>query len=381
MTDALLMLEDGNVFEGESFGSERETFGEVVFNTSMTGYQEVLTDPSYNGQIVAMTYPHIGNYGVNDEDPESAKPRVAGFVVRDLPETYSSWRANKSLREYLADNDVVGITEIDTRRLTRLIRDTGAMRGAITSRQNADAVLERIRQSPNMLGADLTGNVTARQAYDWDPETSTYRVAALDYGIKFNILRELNRRGCSVKVYPSTTPADVLLADGPDGVFISNGPGDPEAVIHASAQIAALFGRVPVFGICLGHQLMAIAAGLETFKLPFGHRGCNHPVSRLSDGAVEITTQNHGFAVSPEPFGFVPPSAPGEALPRGLTAPTRFGDVEITHLNLNDYTIEGLRFADHLSSCVQYHPEAGPGPHDSGYLFDSFVSMMQTASS
>jgi carbamoyl-phosphate synthase small subunit len=374
---ALLVLEDGEAFEGIVFGSTSDGFGEVVFNTGMTGYQEVLTDPSYEGQVVTMTYPHIGNYGVNDVDLESARPRVAGFVVRDVPPAWSSWRGSGSLGDYLERWGIPGICEVDTRRLTRHIRDRGAMRGAISSEMlDPAALVERVGASPSIVGRDLVRSVSTDKPFHRPVEGARHRVAAYDFGIKWNILRQLNEHGCEVTVYPAATPPEDVLADRPDGVFLSNGPGDPEAVRYGIEAAGALLGEVPLFGICLGHQLLALALGLETFKLRFGHRGVNHPVVRLADGAIEITTQNHGFAVRPEPFGFDPPSAPGEPLPVGAVAATPFGKVELTHLNLNDYTIEGFRLLDVPAFAVQYHPEAGPGPHDARYLFSQFEELM-----
>jgi carbamoyl-phosphate synthase small subunit len=375
---AILVLEDGAVFEGEAFGSSTDAMGEVVFNTGMTGYQEVLTDPSYDGQIVTMTYPHVGNYGTNEEDQESSKPRVAGFVIRDLPPSWSSWRGRRSLEEYLSEWQIPGITEIDTRRLTRHIREKGAMRGAFSSSQlDAADLIERIRAIPKMIGSDLTGNVSATQAYTWAAPDERFRVAAYDFGIKFNILRQLNERGCSVTVFPSSAEPGALLATDPDGIFLSNGPGDPEAVRKGIESVRSLIGAKPMFGICLGHQLIGLALGLPTYKLRFGHRGINHPVARLSNGAIEITTQNHGFSVSEDAFGFDPPARPGEPLPSGAEAKTKYGTVELTHINLNDYTVEGFRLKDEPVFAVQYHPEAGPGPHDARYLFDEFVQLME----
>lgn len=380
MTPAVLLLEDGETFEGVGFGAEKEAFGEVVFNTGMTGYQEVLTDPSYDGQIVTMTYPHVGNYGINDEDVESTRPRVSGFVIRDLPPAWSSWRGKRSLEDYLLEQGVAGISEVDTRRLTRHIRERGAMRGVI-ARADGDgqARHERLLDHPQMAGSDLVRNVSVSEPYEYPCSDPKYRVAAYDFGIKFNILRLLADHGCAVTVYPAVTPATEVLASRPNGVFLSNGPGDPEAVRYGIDAVRSLLGQVPVFGICLGHQLMALAAGLPTYKLRFGHRGINHPVARLGDGAIEITTQNHGFAVSSAPFGFDLPSRPGAALPSGALAPSEFGRVELTHLNLNDYTIEGFEFGDEPAFCVQYHPEAGPGPHDARYLFDRFTQLMEGA--
>ncbi|MGH2773057.1 MAG: glutamine-hydrolyzing carbamoyl-phosphate synthase small subunit [Actinomycetota bacterium] len=398
MKPAVLVLEDGEVFEGVSFGADSEALGEVVFNTSLSGYQEVLTDPSYDGQIVVMTYPHIGNYGVNGQDAESHRVWVKGFVIRDLPVAWSSWRGEQSLQDYLESAGIAGITEIDTRRLTRHIREKGAMRGAISRRSPREAI-ESVAAAPVMAGSDLTGNVTTPEPYKWeahgekpiaapDPEgiadaaqleieAPRFSVAAYDFGIKHNILRLLSAHGCEVSVYPASTPASQILAGDYDGVFISNGPGDPEAVGGGIESVRRLIGKVPVFGICLGHQLIALAAGLTTYKLRFGHRGINHPVARLSDGSVAITTQNHGFAVAEAPFGFTPPSGPGDPLPRDAVARTAFGKAQLTHLNLNDYTVEGFRLLDEPVFAVQYHPEAGPGPHDSNYLFEDFCRLME----
>lgn len=381
MRAALLVLEDGSVFDGASFGAQGEAFGEVVFNTGMSGYQEVLTDPSYDGQIVTMTYPHIGNYGVNEEDVESSTVRVEGFVVRDVPVVWSSWRGRKSIDQYLDESNIVGITEVDTRKLTRIIRNVGAMRGAISTKElDPSKLLSRIREFPSIVGLDLVRNVSTTEPYQWpmsDGVSARYQVAAYDYGIKFNILRLLAQHGCAVTVYPASVPASEVLASSPDGVFLSNGPGDPEAVSYGIRACEELIGKVPVFGICLGHQLMALAAGFSTYKLRFGHRGINHPVARLADGAIEITTQNHGFAVAADAFGYEPPASPGAGLPDPSFADSDFGKIELTHLNLNDYTIEGLKFLDQPAFCVQYHPEAGPGPHDARYLFDAFIELMR----
>jgi len=374
---SLLVLEAGEVFEGEGFGAPADAVGEVVFNTGMTGYQEVLTDPSYRGQIVTMTYPHIGNYGLNPDDTEGARPHVAGFVIRDLPVAWSSWRGRQGLDEYLREWGVAGITEIDTRRLTRHLRSAGAMRGAIAPAGSDPAtVVERLAGHRSMVGADFVSEVTAGEPYEWPCDNARWRVAAYDFGIKTNILRQLAAHGCAVTVYPASTPAADLLAGDPDGVFLSNGPGDPEAVGYGIAAVKDLLGRVPVFGICLGHQLLGLALGLPTFKLPFGHHGSNHPVARLADGRVEITTQNHGFAVAGGPFGFEAPLSPGAALPQGLTAASPHGPVRLTHVNLNDYTVEGFALVDEPAFAVQYHPEAGPGPHDPRYLFDDFCELM-----
>ncbi|MBW3591468.1 MAG: glutamine-hydrolyzing carbamoyl-phosphate synthase small subunit [Actinobacteria bacterium] len=376
MKPALLVLEDGETFEGEALGHAGSTQGEVVFNTGMTGYQEVLTDPSYHGQIVVMTYPHIGNYGVNPEDPESSEPQVSGFVIRNLPAVWSSWRASGGLEQYLADHRVVGITEVDTRRLTRHIRDKGAMRGVVsTLGEDAEALAGRARQAPSISDGDLVGAVTGTEPLVWPATGKTlYRVAAFDFGIKHNILRMLAQRGCEVAVYPARTPASEPLAAGADGVFVSNGPGDPKNVEYGVKELRALLGKTPVFGICLGHQLMALAAGLSTYKLPFGHHGANHPVMRLIDSQVEISTQNHGFAVSESAFGYDPSAGRPEA---GMAAGTSLGPARLTHVNLNDQTIEGFELADQAAFSVQYHPEAGPGPHDSRYLFDWFTNLME----
>ncbi|MGH2812118.1 MAG: glutamine-hydrolyzing carbamoyl-phosphate synthase small subunit [Actinomycetota bacterium] len=375
----MLVLEDGEVFEGVTFGAPVEAFGEVVFNTGMCGYQEVLTDPSYQGQIVTMTYPHVGNYGVNREDVESRWPRVAGFVIRDLPPRWSSWRGEASLSDYLAEHEIAAITEVDTRRLTRHIRDKGAMRGAISAAEADPArMVSRVREIPEMIGLDLVVEVSTTEPYEWPCEDPQFEVAAYDYGIKFNILRLLSAHGCRVTVYPAKTPAAEILRSNPDGVFLSNGPGDPEAVEYGVRAVGELLGKVPVFGICLGHQLLGRAVGLDTYKLKFGHRGVNHPVLKLADGSIEITTQNHGFAVEAGPFGFDPPDRPGRPLPEGLVADGEFGKIELTHVNLNDYTVEGFSLVEAPAFSVQYHPEAGPGPHDARYLFDEFIRMMDT---
>jgi len=373
--DAVLALENGTTFHGKAAGAEGQTGGEVVFNTSMTGYQEVLTDPSYAGQIVTMTCPEIGNYGVTGDDEESRGTQVAGFIIRSESPMASNWRASGSLRQYLIDNGIVAIADIDTRALTRLLRSSGVMRGVIgTGRVNPDDLIDRARALPQMEGADLVKDVTCAEPFDWpgavtggraEDEFSVHpaarkgrplTVAAYDYGMKWNILRRLTAHGCRVRVYPAGAPASDLLATNPDGVFLSNGPGDPAVLSYAIDNARALVDSgVPTFGICLGHQILGLAMGASTFKLKFGHRGANHPVKELRTGQIEITSQNHGFAVDP---GSLPP------------------DVEVTHTNLYDNTIEGLRHKSQPVFCVQYHPEAAPGPHDADYLFTQFLVSM-----
>jgi len=369
--DAVLALENGTWFRGRAAGAAGETAGEVVFNTSMTGYQEVLTDPSYAGQIVTMTCPEIGNYGVTSEDEESRGIQVAGFIMRDESPIASNWRAEGTLREYLARNGIVAISDIDTRALTRVLRSSGVMRGVLaTGAVDPSDLVDRARAIPRMEGADLVRDVTCAAAFDYDADSTTsdfavagrrsrrpLRVAAYDYGMKWNILRRLAAHGCEVRVYPATVPASVLLERQPDGVFLSNGPGDPAVLDYAIQNAAVLVERgIPTFGICLGHQILGLAMGARTFKLKFGHRGANHPVLDLATGKVEITSQNHGFAVDP---ASLPP------------------DVQVTHRNLYDGTIEGLRHVTQPVFCVQYHPEASPGPHDADYLFGQFLDAME----
>ena len=378
--NAVLALEDGTWYQGVSAGATGQTQGEVVFNTSMTGYQEVLTDPSYAGQIVTMTSPQIGNYGVAPDDAESTKPTVAGFIMREASPVASSWRATGTLRDYLIAHDIVAIADIDTRALTRNLRSAGVMRGVIaTGEVDVDELIARARSIPKMEGLDLVQEVTCREVFDWPsvpgmppteaPETAglklapqrrarrRLRVGAYDFGIKWNILRRLTTYGCDVRVFPASAPATDLVSAELDGIFLSNGPGDPAALDYAIENTRELLKRdVPVFGICLGHQIMGLAMGGKTFKLKFGHRGANHPVKHMDTGQVEITSQNHGFAVDPE------------SLP---------SDVQVTHINLYDGTVEGLRHVSQPFFSVQYHPEASPGPHDADYLFRQFVEQME----
>ena len=367
--NAALALADGRVFFGKSIGATGEISGEVVFNTSMSGYQEILTDPSYRGEIVTMTYPLIGNYGINREDVESARPHLAGFVVKEACDMPSNWRCQMSLDAYLKENGIIGIAGIDTRALVRHIRDKGAQTGVLsTGDLDADSLVAKARTAPSIVGRDLVREVTCAESYRWNQGTwdlvqgyreaqgpARLKVVAYDFGIKRNILRNLVNRGCSVTVVPAATAAEEVLAMQPDGVFLSNGPGDPEPIVYAQENIRGLLGKVPLFGICLGHQLLALALGGQTFKLKFGHRGGNQPVRRGAGHDVEITSQNHGFAVA---------------------ADSLQDDAVVTHINLNDNTVEGLHHKIFPAFSVQYHPEASPGPHDANYLFDRFVEMM-----
>ncbi len=355
---ALLALSNGKIFQGSVFGSTGETLGEVCFNTSMSGYQEILTDPSYGGQIVAMTYPHIGNYGVNSEDVESDRIQVAGFVVREGGEFPSNYRSTASLPDYLNQQNIVGIQGLDTRALTRCLRNEGALNGIISSVDlRAASLLKKVRRAPSMAGLDLVSKVTRNDRQSW-PVSENFvkpRVVALDFGIKYNILRQLARRQCNTTIVPADTSAQDILKLNPDGIFLSNGPGDPEPVTYAIRTVKALLGRKPIFGICLGHQILALALGAKTYKMKFGHRGGNHPVKNLISGRVEITSQNHGFAVD------------ADSLSDGI---------EPTHRNLNDNSLEGFRCTDLPAFAVQYHPESSPGPHDSRYLFGEFIKLM-----
>ena len=390
---AILALADGTVFEGEHFGTTGETVGEVVFNTSMTGYQEVLTDPSYNGQIVTMTYPLIGNYGCNEADVESIGPQVEGFVVREYSAYHSNWRSKWSLDTYLSEHDIIGIQGIDTRALTRRLRVHGVMNGCLSTEDlNPESLVAKAKAWHGLVGWDLVQRVTCPNPYAWrngcqpsavsrqqegivtiendvdghtpkaesrKPKAESHKVIALDFGIKYNILRQLTEHGCKVQVVPAKTSAEEILAADPDGVFLSNGPGDPMPVGYAIETIQGLMGKKPLFGICLGHQLLGLALGGKTFKLKFGHRGANQPVKHLETDKVEITSQNHGFCVDID------------SLPNS---------VDITHINLNDDTLEGIQHREYPVFSVQYHPEASPGPHDASYLFSRFIQMMEEES-
>jgi len=361
---AYLLLEDGRRFDGVLMGAADLAFGEVVFNTSMTGYQEILTDPSYTGQLVTMTYPLIGNYGVNSEDRESPVPQVSGFIVREASRVHSNWRSEGDLDEYLQDNGITCIADVDTRALTRHIRSEGAMRGAIApTGSDEKEVLGRILEQPLMEGLDLACGVSTDEPYDVAAVgEARFRVLAYDFGVKAHSPKLLAERGCDVTVIPADTPVDEILSNPPDGLFVSNGPGDPAAVERAEEAILGLAkANVPVFGICLGHQLICRAFGASTFKLPFGHHGGNHPVKRLEDGTVEITSQNHGFAVKGGEGDDIP-GAPG---------------LRLTHINLYDGTVEGVEHRELPVISVQYHPESAPGPHDSRYLFDRFLALME----
>jgi len=382
---AMLALESGRTFSGISFGAEGETAGEVVFNTSMAGYQEILTDPSYEGQIITMTSPHIGNYGVNEEDAESRKPFGAGFIVREISRLYSNWRAKESLQAYMQRYGLVGLTDIDTRALTKHLRDTGALRGVISTRDlDPKSLIAKAQGCPSMTGADLARVVTCEKPYQWLREagrwarqtiekapalssSERFRVVVMDFGVKFNTLRSLAQRGCQVIIVPASSSARAILAFKPSGILVSNGPGDPAAVTYGIESLRQLVkdlgerranDRFAIMGICLGHQLLGLALGGKTFKLKFGHRGGNHPVKDLVTGKIEITAQNHGFAVDAESL----PSA----------------EVEMSHVNLNDNTCEGLRHRKLPIFAVQYHPEASPGPHDASYLFDRFIQTMES---
>ena len=366
---AVLLLEDGTVFEGSSFGAKGIRYGEVVFNTAMTGYQEILTDPSYHEQIITMTYPMIGNYGTCPLDWESRKLFAAGFVVKENCPFPSNWRNQDSLSDYLSQNGVVGIEGIDTRKLVRHLRTRGAMRGVISSTETKiDVLKKKLNEYPGLVGRDIVQDVTCDKPYKWDKgvvdviadkelkPALKFKVVAYDFGMKTNILRLLRSHGCAVEVVPANTPAKDVLKRKPNGVFLSNGPGDPAAVTCAIEAVQQLLGQLPIFGICLGHQILALALGGTTYKLKFGHRGANHPVKNFDTGEIEITSQNHGFCVDMDSL--------------------KDKKVELTHLNLNDNTVEGIRAKKLKAYAVQYHPEASPGPHDSQYLFKQFTDWM-----
>jgi carbamoyl-phosphate synthase small subunit len=356
---ALIALEDGTVIHGNTFAGEGEVSGEVVFNTGMTGYQEILTDPSYKGQIVTMTYPLIGNYGVNSEDSESRRIQVEAFIVKEYEPLPSNWQSQNTLADYLGQEGKIGIEGVDTRALVRHIRLAGAMKGVIST-QGLDPVslVAKAKASQGIVGRDLVKEVTCPKPYEWQNQNGArFRVVAFDFGIKFNIVRSLVKRGCNVTVVPAHSTAEEINNIRPDGILLSNGPGDPEPITYAVRTIQNLIGKYPIFGICLGQQLLGLAFGGKTFKLKFGHRGANHPVKNLMTGMVEITTQNHGFCVD--------------------IASIKDPEIEITHINLNDQTLEGMRHRSLPIVSVQYHPEASPGPHDSDYLFDEFIKMMK----
>lgn len=371
MNSAILALEDGTVFEGRCFGAPAERSGEVVFNTALTGYQEVFTDPSYCGQIVILTNPQIGNYGTNPEDNEASRPHIEGLVVREFSAVASNWRSDAEANTFLNRHGIPVISDLDTRALVRHLRSRGVMRGVLSAVEpDAHKLVERARAIPSMTGLDLASRVTTRDRYQWAkpvepcspselvgrPPEPSHHVVAYDFGIKQNILRRLVQSGCRVTVVPALTPAEEVLALNPDGIFLSNGPGDPEPLQTPVANIRKLIGKKPIFGICLGHQLLGLAVGGKTYKLKFGHRGANHPVRNEITKRVEITSHNHGFAVDPDSLNL--------------------NEIEITHMNLNDGTLEGFRHRTEPVFCVQYHPEAAPGPHDSHYLFNDFVQLM-----
>jgi carbamoyl-phosphate synthase small subunit len=354
---AILALEDGTIFEGQAFGAEGRTYGEVVFNTGMTGYQEILTDPSYAGQIVCLTYPLIGNYGVNEDDFESRRVQVEGFVVREAAEIPSNWRSGKTLDAFLKEKNIVGIKGVDTRALTRCLRVQGVMMGAISTNESAEETLARLKGSPSYAGIDFTRKVTADAPYEWAYEgTPKHNIALLDCGVKYNIMRSLASLGCKTTVFPCTTPAEQILEHNPDGIMLSPGPGDPSLLGYVVETVKKLVGKKPIMGVCMGNQMLGYAFGSRTYKLKFGHRGSNHPVKDLATGRVYITSQNHGYAIDPN------------ELKNGM---------EVAHLNLNDGTVEGLKHRELPIFSIQYHPEASPGPADSTYFFEQFVKMIE----
>jgi carbamoyl-phosphate synthase small subunit len=369
--NAKIVLEDGSVFEGVSFGAPGERSGEVVFNTSLSGYQEILTDPSYKGQIVTMTYPLIGNYGVNTEDVESRKVFLEGFIIKELSLIASNFRSRKTLEEYLRENNILGVQGVDTRALTRRIRLKGAMKAVMSTEDlDTNSLLEKVKASPSLIGRDLVKEVSNPEILSFPRKRESKiidsrfrgndnnkKVVVIDCGVKFNILRNLEKRGCQVIVVPAETGADAILKENPDGVLVSNGPGDPEAVTYVIETVRKLIGKVPIFGICLGQQILGLALGGKTYKLKFGHHGGNHPVKELKTGRISITSQNHGFCVDMDSL--------------------KKSDMEITHINLNDNTLEGMRHKKLPLFSVQFHPEHGPGPHDAEYLFDEFIRSME----
>ena len=356
-TPAKLILDNGKIFEGKAFGKIGTTIGEVCFNTGMTGYQEIITDPSYCGQLITFTYPHIGNYGINNEDIESNKIQASGLIIKEGSPIVSNFRSTESLNNYLIKNNVVGIQGIDTRALTRILRNEGSMNGIISSKNLSISKLKvKLNKHPNMNGMDLVQQVTCQKAYNWNKKKQAYKVAAIDFGIKHNILKLLERENCFIKVFPANTHASEIKKFNPDGIFLSNGPGDPAAVTYAINNVKELLHtKIPIFGICLGHQILSLALGAKTYKLKFGHRGCNHPVKNLKLGNIEITSQNHGFSVKNKSSK----------------------EFTITHISLNDQTIEGIECINYPAFSVQYHPESSPGPHDSRYLFKQFINMMK----
>jgi carbamoyl-phosphate synthase small subunit len=354
---AVLALEDGSIFCGENFGASGERSGEIVFNTSMTGYQEIITDPSYAGQMVLMTYPLIGNYGVNKEDSESRKAFLEAFLIKELSPVHSNWRAGQSLEDYMKDNDILGVQGLDTRALTKRIRIKGAMRAVVSTYNAAEKELvEKARSLPGLLGRDIVKDVTCKEPYVYHHD-GAYRVAVLDCGVKTNILMHLNKNNCAVKVFPAHTSPAEILSYNPHGLLISNGPGDPAALHYVIDTVKKLLGKLPIFGICLGHQILALATGAKSYKLKFGHHGANHPVKELKNGRCYITSQNHGFCVDMDSLDKA--------------------DMEFTHINLNDNTLEGIYSTRHCFFSVQFHPEAGPGPNDAICLFSRFRSMME----
>ena len=355
---AKLILENGRIFNGVAFGKIGTTLGEVCFNTGMTGYQEIITDPSYCGQIVTLTASHIGNYGTNEIDKESNKIHASGIIIKESSPIVSNYRSTNSLQNYLVKNNIVGIQNIDTRALVRIIRNEGAMNGIISSDSFSEKkLIEKLKKHPNMNGMDLAQAVSCLKPYDWNDKNKKIRIAAIDFGIKHNILRLMDKENCYIKVFPASTKKNEILAFNPDGIFLSNGPGDPSAVHYGISTVKNLLDtKIPIFGICLGHQILALALGAKTQKLKFGHRGCNHPVKNLTTNKIEITSQNHGFVVSKK------------KLPK---------EIIITHISLNDQTIEGLKCKNYPAFSIQYHPESSPGPHDSRYLFKEFINLIK----